>query len=252
MIINISFNKKNYQANLTEPLDISLRAREGNNNPNCYWADPIKFETIRSGDFVGSVAEGGSLNYQKLIITPHGNGTHTECYGHLSSDNATINQCLQNFHFISQVISITPKRMGNGDLVLSTEEFQKHLLSDHVEAIVLRTLPNSDSKKNQQYSGTNPPYLEASLAEYLVQKNIQHLLIDLPSVDRESDEGKLLAHKAFWKFPSAIRKHCTITELVFIDNQIKDGLYLLNLQITSLEMDASPSKPVLYKLQEVS
>ena len=252
MIVNLSFNKKNYQANLSEPLDISLPAREGSNNPNCYWADPIQFETIRSGNFIGSVAEGGSVNYQKLTITPHGNGTHTECYGHISSDNATINQCLQNFHFISQVITLTPEVLNNGDLVLTKNEFQKHTLQDHVEAIILRTLSNTESKKIQQYSGTNPPYLEASLVEYLVQKNIQHLLTDLPSVDRESDEGKLLAHKAFWKFPSAIRRECTITELVFIDNQIKDGLYLLNLQITSLEMDASPSKPVLYKLQEVS
>jgi arylformamidase len=80
---------------------------------------------------------------------------------------------------------------------------------------------------------------------------LDHLLIDLPSVDRESDGGKLLAHKAFWQFPERIRKNCTITELVYVADTIQDGLYFLNLQITSLEMDASPSKPVLYNLTEV-
>jgi hypothetical protein len=115
----------------------------------------------------------------------------------------------------------------------------------------MRTLPNADAKRTANYSGTNPPYLAHEAAAYLVQLGVNHLLIDLPSVDQEADGGKLLAHKAFWQFPGNIRKACTITELIFVDTAIADGLYLLNLQITSLEMDASPSKPVLYNLTEV-
>jgi hypothetical protein len=37
--------------------------------------------------------------------------------------------------------------------------------------------------------------------------------------------------------------------MIFLPDSIPDGIYLLNLQIASLETDASPSKPVLYKLQ---
>jgi hypothetical protein len=40
----------------------------------------------------------------------------------------------------------------------------------------------------------------------------------------------------------------TITEMIFVDDSIADGLYLINMQIASFESDASPSKPVLYKL----
>jgi len=36
-----------------------------------------------------------------------------------------------------------------------------------------------------------------------------------------------------------------------VNNSIKDGLYLLNLQIASFEIDVSPSKPVLYALEPV-
>ena len=76
-----------------------------------------------------------------------------------------------------------------------------------------------------------------------------NLLTDLPSVDREEDGGKLLAHKAWWKYPGAeIRHSATITELIFARDSIADGLFLLNLQIASFEIDASPSKPVLYAL----
>jgi arylformamidase len=252
MIVQLTFNKKKYSANLSAPLDISLPLKEGDNNPNCYWAEPVKFETISSGDFIGSVKAGGNVNYQKLTFAPHGNGTHTECFGHLSADNdATINKSLTNFHFIAELISVTPEKQSNGDLLITLAQVKRQIKYSQAEALIIRTLPNSDSKKTQHYSGTNPPYLEAAVTEYLAEDGIGHLLVDLPSLDREVDEGKLLAHKAFWDFGHNIRKQCTITELIFIDNSIPDDLFLLNLQITSLEMDASPSKPVLYKLAEV-
>jgi hypothetical protein len=39
----------------------------------------------------------------------------------------------------------------------------------------------------------------------------------------------------------------TITD-DFVSDEVKDGTYLLNLQIASFENDASPSKPVLYAI----
>lgn len=252
MIIQFSFNNRLYTADLNMPNDISLPLNSGNQNPTCYWAESVKMETIRSGDFIGSVKEGGSVNYQKLTVTPHGNGTHTECYGHISADNATLNQSLKEFHFAAALITITPEQIASGDFIITAKAVREKIKEKAVEAVVLRTLPNTDSKKTANYSGANPPYLDHEAAACLAESGVKHLLIDLPSVDRESDEGKLLAHKAFWQFPNRTRKDCTITELIFVDNSVPDGLYLLNLQITSLEMDASPSKPVLYKLIEVS
>ena len=74
-------------------------------------------------------------------------------------------------------------------------------------------------------------------------------------MDREEDEGKLLAHKAFWNVKDVnnlnddARMNCTITEMIFVDDEIQDGNYILNLQIASFENDASPSKPILYYVQ---
>ena len=85
-------------------------------------------------------------------------------------------------------------------------------------------------------------------AKFLREIGVKHLLIDLPSVDKEKDDGKLGAHKAFWNYPDAIREDATITEFIYVSNKIKDGHYLLNLQIAPFHNDASPSKPVLYKL----
>lgn len=251
MTIELEFGTKRYQANLLDSQDISLPIREGKDNPNCYWADPVVFETITSEKFIGSVKAGGSVNHQRLILSPHGNGTHTECYGHISSDGATINRQLNVFHFIAELITVDPVKTSTGDSVITKELLRDTFRFQGAEALIIRTLPNDVSKKTRQYSGTNPPYFQADALRFLNAHGIKHLLTDLPSLDREVDDGRLEAHKIFWGWPDFVRNSCTVTELIYADNTLPDDLYLVNLQIISLEMDASPSKPVLYKLTEV-
>ncbi|WP_324674368.1 cyclase family protein [Hymenobacter sp. GOD-10R] len=237
------------------PIDISLPLAPGEEQVNCFWAEPVQFDVIRVGSFVGSVAEGGSTNYKRVHVTPHGNGTHTECYGHISAEpDATLDRCLRRFLFVGLLISVGPQQQANGDWVVMLADVQ-HALNSLInyaelvpEALILRTLPNDAAKQKRHYSGTNPTYLEPALAQYLADQKIQHLLLDLPSVDREEDGGALLAHRAFWQYPQATRREATITELIFVPDEVPDGLYLLNLQVTSLVLDASPSKPVLYQL----
>ncbi|MFZ4612480.1 MAG: cyclase family protein, partial [Bacteroidia bacterium] len=117
--------------------------------------------------------------------------------------------------------------------------------------IIIRTLPNEPEKINHQYSNTNPPFIEKEAISYLNSKGIEHVLIDLPSVDKEKDEGKLEAHKEFWNFNGELEHHKTITEMIYVPNEIIDGFYFLNLMIAPFENDASPSKPVIYCLTEV-
>ena len=78
--------------------------------------------------------------------------------------------------------------------------------------------------------------------------NVKHLLLDLPSVDREEDIGELAFHHAFWDVPNNPNLERTITELIFVDTKITDGKYLLEMQMAPFENDASPSRPVLYKI----
>ena len=247
---------RTYSYDPAAPIDISLPLAPGADQPNCFWAEPVQFDTIRVGSFVGSVALGGSTNYQRIHVTPHGNGTHTECYGHISPDPAiTLNQCLRRFLFVARLVSVAPRLQPSGDLVVLLADIQavlaQQLDRSIPEALILRTLPNDVTKRHQHYSGTNPTYIEPALAGWLVEHNVQHFLLDLPSVDREEDAGQLLAHHAFWQYPAQPRRAATITELIFVPDEVEDGLYLLNIQITSLELDASPSKPVLYQLNAV-
>ncbi|TAF30560.1 MAG: cyclase family protein [Cytophagales bacterium] len=244
---------KLYTLDLQRPIDISLPLSTAENQVNCYYAEAVQIEAIRVGSFVGDVREGGSCNYVRVSLTPHGNGTHTECYGHISSDGHSINSALRKFWFLAYLVSVEVSTSPNGDRYVSLETLQKSLKDvPSTEALVIRTLPNPESKKHQQYSGTNPTFLEPQSGDFLRQRGVEHLLIDTPSVDKEWDEGALNVHKGFWQFPSLPRAEATITELVYVPNHVKDGLYALNLQIISLESDASPSKPVLYALKSES
>ncbi len=128
----------------------------------------------------------------------------------------------------------------------------------HSTALIVRTLPNDDGKLTREY-GTDasdavkiPPYFTTEAMHFIVESGFTHLLCDLPSIDRIYDEGKLLNHRIFWnvekgsfeKNPNT-RVNSTITELIYVPNEIEDGEYLLNLQIAPFDADAAPSRPVL-------
>lgn len=254
MKTTIQHNNKTYNIDLSKPIDISLPIQNNAQNPIAWYLDQPEINPVVMGDFVGSVASGkSSTNFNNILFNPHGHGTHTECLGHITKDFYSINQTLKTFFFTAELISVAPELIGN-DLVITKNQIEGVLNGKSTEALIIRTLPNATDKKHKNYSNTNPPYLAEEAAIFIREMGVQHLLIDLPSVDKEVDEGKLVSHKAFWNVKnvnevnSDARFHCTITELVFIDSEVADGTYILNLQIASFENDASPSKPVIYKV----
>lgn len=248
MFVQIQHKGKSYKADLDKPIDISIPLRVGQNNVNAWHAEPVKIEPVRAGDWVGEVKSGASVNFRNIFFNPHGNGTHTECVGHISKEDYSVNQSLKTFFFIAEVISILPDELPSSDFVI-TEIHIKNCLGDkRPEALIIRTISNPSSKTEMQYSDTNPPYITEDAMRYIVSLGIEHLLIDLPSVDKERDGGKVAAHHIFWNYPAKPETSKTITELIYVPNDVLDGTYLLNLQIASFENDATPSKPVIYKV----
>lgn len=253
MKISIQHNGAALLADLSLPIDISIPLSNTDSNPIAWYIDKPVIEPVKMGDWVGKVSEGSSTNFNNIFFNPHGHGTHTECLGHITRDFYSVNQALKQFFFMAELVSVRPEEQGE-DFVITKEQIEVALKGKSPEAIVIRTLPNDAAKKSKNYSNTNPPYLEEAAALYIRECGIKHLLIDMPSVDRESDEGRLVSHKAFWNVKDIhnlnadARHDATITEMIYVNDTVQDGSYLLNLQIASFENDASPSKPVLYKL----
>ncbi|MAZ71855.1 MAG: metal-dependent hydrolase [Flavobacteriaceae bacterium] len=232
---------------LSKPLDISIALTDTSKNPVAWYLDKPVISPVRVDNWVGKVSEGASVNFNNIQFNPHAHGTHTEGVGHISEEFHSVQESLATFFFTTEVISVTPEDFGK-DLVIPAGQLKGLLEGKKPEAVVIRTLPNTPQKKSKKYSHTNWPYLHENAANYLREIDVKHLLIDLPSVDKEKDEGKLLAHKAFWNYPKKPRLNATITEFIFVPNTIKDGSYILNLQTANFVNDATPSRPVLYKL----
>ena len=247
MRTKVEIQGQQFTMDLSKPIDISIPLSGSSQNPSAWYLSPPEISPVIMDNFVGSVKDGASTNFNTIVFNPHAHGTHTECIGHITKDFHGIGDALKEFHFICELITLEPISY-QGDLVITKGQLSKALLGKKPTAVILRTLPNEKGKLSRQYSHTNPAYLLEDAALFLRQIGVKHLLIDLPSVDKEKDGGALLAHKAFWDFHGDQRLDATITEFIFVPNHIKDNTYFLNLQIVSFVNDASPSKPVLYEL----
>lgn len=252
------YKEQKYAVDFSNPMDLSIPIKHGEENPNCFWSPYPWFEPYKAGSFIGATYTGAPVNFFNVKINPHGSGTHTECVGHIAKENFVIRTCLKEHWFKARLISVNPTKAENGDTVILETTIAPLIENiDDCTALIVRTLPNEKTKLTKIYSGNNPTYLDVNAMDLIVQKGIDHFLIDLPSVDREEDKGALLSHHKFWNYPpygtdaseedlKSVRQNCTISELLFIPNAIKDGDYFLNLQTVSFDLDVSPSKPVLY------
>lgn len=235
------------------PLDISLVLTNDPSNVRAWYVDAPMIEPVRSGDFVGAVSAGGSVNFRNVFFNPHGHGTHTECLGHITPEVYSVNDSLRTFFFKALLVTLTPQECeinGTMDKLLRAAELEEKIAGGEYEALIIRTMPNESEKKSFDYSASNPPYLELAAIEVMEAAGIKHLLIDLPSVDREEDGGELRFHHAFWKVPQDPQFDRTITELIYVDSNIQDGEYVLELQMAAFRNDAAPSRPVLYQIKE--
>lgn len=249
MKLETTINHQSYAIKTNEGICISIPLTSGKNNPKAFYAPDPKIEAVMANEFIGDTQQGGILNFKNVFYNPHGNGTHTECVGHIAKEFITLSACLTEYLFVASLITVVPANT-NGDKIITKELLEKAEIDKNATALIIRTTPNDDVKKTKDWSGTNPPYIHHEAMAFLVSVGIDHFLIDVPSVDRENDEGKLLAHKTFWNYPSEnVRKHATITEMIYAPNEIADGIYLLNIQVAPIALDACSSNIIIYPLQ---
>jgi arylformamidase len=234
------------------PIDLSISLKNGKENVLAWYVEPPVMEPVRANGWVGSIQEGGSVNFRDISFNPHGHMTHTECLGHITDEVFSVNGVVREFFSMAQIVTLSPREVvaedGKIDRVIFPDHFDEIIWHADIESLIIRTLPNGNDKLHMNYSDSNPPYLDMRCIEKINALGIRHLLIDQPSVDRELDGGALAFHHAFWNVPNAPNHERTITELIFVPDVVNDGLYLLELQLAPFENDAAPSRPVVYKI----
>ena len=260
MKLTLEKDGRRYSFQTEKGMDLSISMNP--NGPRAWYVEPMRIEPVRTEQFLGSVAEGGAVNFRDVYFNPHGHGTHTENVGHIIDTDFPVVNSIGSSHFMAKLITVELMKQdamqdstkdvsqdaSQGDWVVNEQILEGFDLK--VEALIIRTKPNDHSKVQRQYSGTNFPYLTIGAMQRIVDAGVQHLLIDLPSVDREEDGGALAAHHLFWNVPAEPNFQKTITELIYVPNEIADGTYLLNLQVSNFANDAAPSRPMLFDLAE--
>lgn len=254
--------------------DISIPMLFDGPQPNTYGVPAATAKVYEGGGFIGDVREGSGCNFETYTLTPHCNGTHTEGVGHISKERISVLKSVGNEMLTAQLITVYPHiaaktkdsydpGLDRADKVIDSsmlEQPLKKVKLQELKALIIRTEPNDESKKSRDYmvDGFAPPFFTLEAMELIRESGVKHLLVDMPSVDRLRDEGKLSAHHIFWQVQQGSHDvnpdaHSlkTITEFIFVPDEVRDGLYLLNLQVAPFVSDAAPSRPVLFPLIEL-
>ena len=200
MVCHFEWNGLALQADLTRPIDLStVLVGNGGPNPSAWYVDSPRMTPVVGEGFVGAVDQGGAVNFRDVLFNPHGHGTHTECMGHITPVVHPVDPLFRNQtnHLPCLATTVTPKAMEE-DLVVDADQLDALPNAPWPPALVVRTLPNGEDKKTRAWSNTNPPYFTVAFMTKLVEQGVKHLLVDLPSVDREVDGGRLEAHHTFW------------------------------------------------------
>jgi arylformamidase len=266
MIISNKTGSGTYALDLTEWTDISIPLKFNGPQPNAFGVEPASSTAREYGDLVGDTRRGGSCNFEQVTLIPHCNGTHTECVGHITNERISIRECLTDVFISARLISVAPVSaaecgesyavaFGPDDRLITRQMIETALPNAQCDALVIRTLPNNDTKLTRVYKDSTAPYFSIEAMEFILSIGVKHLLADLPSIDRLSDGGRLSNHRIFWNVGQGIfeanaatRRNSTITELIYVPNEVRDGECLLNLQIAPFESDAAPSRPILFKV----
>lgn len=276
--IELKINGRDLTIDAGKPLSIAIPLRFNGDQPNAYGVEKAISEAFQAGEIVGDTRRGGSVNFEQYKFIPHCNGTHTESVGHITHERISVHDCLIDSFILANLISVEPEKtsdsseiyaveLNENDLLITRKALEKALrnsklkilnskFDDLAKALIIRTLPNVENKLTKTYLEQIPPFFTTEAMHLIREMSIAHLLVDLPSIDRIFDEGKLSNHRIFWNIePGAFETspgsliHHTITELIYVPDEIADGDYLLNLQIAPFASDASPSRPVLFAIQ---
>ncbi len=281
MLISIPSDKGCIDIDTDISYDLSIPLLFSGPQPNAYGVEPAASKPVETGLMIGDTRRGGSVNFEQYTIIPHCTGTHTECVGHITHERISIRDCLRDMFNRSLLISIEPvtasntdetysRPFGGHDLLITRDILQSAVKSSTASkrlkrpietpngvptALIVRTLPNDASKLTRHYDDIIPPFFSTEAVKFIVECGFTHLLVDVPSIDRLFDDGKLTNHRIFWNVePESFetnantRINSTITEFIYVPANIADGEYLLNLQIAPFESDVSPSRPILFEI----
>lgn len=255
---------------LASGLPIAIPLDPHGDQPSFFAGAPARARPLRSGDYVGDVSQGGSCNAEIIEFVPHCHGTHTECMAHLNKDSGSVLELIDQKPCLARLVTLQGSpaeqcrdnyavELDPGEILLTLNELRSQVelaSGPGIDALLIRTMPNEVEKMTRDYA-LNPvyPVLSSEAIGWLAAHELKHLLLDTPSLDRAHDQGLMANHRCWWgmapnipvgEFPPGRR---SVTEMMFVPDDVQDGHYWLNLELQPLVSDATSSRPVIYPVE---
>ena len=159
MNADVLINSKKYNFDFSKSLDISIPLIFNGQQPNTYGVAKASSVAYQDNEFIGDRRKGGPCNFETYIVTPHCNGTHTECIGHITNERVSILSSLKDVFIASTLVTVSPKlssdayipNLTNSDLVVTKDDLldllrdiPDHLLKGLVISCLLYTSDAAD------------------------------------------------------------------------------------------------------------
>ncbi|MDG1510877.1 MAG: cyclase family protein [Mariniblastus sp.] len=277
--MQISFKHQNveYRCSVAEAKSLAIVLDFEGLQPNHFGTEKASNEVLKLGGFTGDTRVGGSCNVDSLEMIPHCNGTHTETVGHIVNEDIWVGHAALDVLSLAFLVTVEPvlakdtadtyrPKLEPENWVITREMLEKAIgkvgMIQDVKpaALIVRTLPNSNDKCARAYSTeSQPPFFTVEACQLINETGVRHLLVDFPSVDRMNDDGLLTNHHIFWnveerthELSAGTWQEKTITEMIFVADEINNGICGLNLQVPAFGSDAAPSRPVVFPARAVS
>ncbi len=277
--MQISFKHQNveYRCSVAEAKSLAIVLDFEGLQPNHFGTEKASNEVLKLGGFTGDTRVGGSCNVDSLEMIPHCNGTHTETVGHIVNEDIWVGHAALDVLSLAFLVTVEPvlakdtadtyrPELEPENWVITREMLEEaiakvgRIRDVKPAALIVRTLPNSNDKCARAYSTeSQPPFFTVEACQLINETDVRHLLVDFPSVDRMNDDGLLTNHHIFWnveerthELSAGTWQEKTITEMIFVADEINNGIYGLNLQVPAFGSDAAPSRPVVFPARAVS
>ena len=105
----LEINGRNMEVDFSTGEDISIPLLFNGAQPNTYNVEKAISKPYSDSQFIGDTRMGGPCNFETYRITPHCNGTHTECVGHITKERVSILNSLNEEMILSTLISLMPE-----------------------------------------------------------------------------------------------------------------------------------------------
>ena len=252
MLAYLDWNGRKLRIDFAAGRSLAIPANPDGPQPAFFSNSPMRAEPLRTDQFVGDVRQGGSCNAEILHWAPHCHGTHTECIGHVLEERITVPSAIDSTPVLASLVSL-----AGADGKLTREALEEKLGPefDDSAALIVRTLPNPPTKQWRDYSAEPVyPVLTREAMAWLSQWPLRHLLLDTPSLDA-ADNTALENHRSWWGLNGSASNSAyapqkrSITEMIYVADDIADGEYWLHLGLSPLVSDAAPSQPIIYPVR---